>query len=58
MSYTELHRQASAHLYLRYVVAVTVCDCCESEVTEVCGECPASVTLCEPCHGHQDGGGE
>lgn len=42
------------HAYENYVVALATCDCCESEVTEVCGECNASVTLCQYCHGHRE----
>lgn len=38
------------HAYSNYVVALTECDCCKAEVTEVCGGCRQ--TVCEPCHEH------
>lgn len=41
------------HSFQTHVIAGAPCDCCESECTEVCGNCYGIV--CEPCHDHFDG---
>jgi hypothetical protein len=44
----------SRHEYQAFIVSVATCDCCGSQVTEICGECTCEVTLCEYCHGHRE----